>query len=312
MGEDDNGDSARFVLEDVPLNNEHHADAIFPESQHDTDHLSNVQSGVRRRQSNEHARDELRKRRRTDQWWRVLRFIEGRGLLPRSWTRIDGEAGERYPRFVCVLRDNYRVWGKSAMAAVSCVGTIVWLISWLLGAPSIVMHDGTNVVNLWSPSYASQYSLADGSFADWISHHRGHSARPGPASIRSGYFGAEVYGAGARRNVTLDWLHEALAHECGEKGTDARCHCMAAVEIGVLANVVLLGGSDDNHLAIDPSITDSSSEAPISIEYDDGTKAMEPLAVIAEYTTRGGRRERRNYKLYHAFCMSRSIRLVGG
>ena len=285
-----------------------HADGNVRQRQQQQQPISEPKQREERDSERRRPRASLRTKLCTVYPRRLLHFVDQHRLLPESWLVIEGDKGEQWPRFVCNVRDNYRRWGKSAAAAVSFVASVVWLVTWLIGTPSAVMHDGSTVVNMWAPAYSHVYVLSDGAFADWITEHRSAAALPSVMDMHKGYFTAEIYGASERRNVTFEWIEQALQHACKSDASGEKCHCVPAIQLGVLANVVWLGGEDAS-VAINPVITDRSVERS-SIEYDDGTTAYQPIAVIAEFTTRTQQRTRKKFKLYDAFCLTRSLDLL--
>ena len=309
------------VLDDQPLKGEFEADTLFPSTRYDHDTLSNVHNRKRRerdaeaaRQQEEDQRTYLRGQRRRAYLDRVLLFITRYHLLPQKWLFVNAEGGERYPEFVCTIRDNWWHWGKSIGSALSFVISVIWLVVWLMGAPTAVMHDGTNVINLWNPSAPNNYDLSSEKVSAWITEHRTNMTEVRPRDMRAEYFSAHVYPAGERRNITLPWLYDALYHACKHDAKDENdlCACMPAIEIGIMANVILVDstGKDKGTVLINPSAT-AVSDKTVGVTYDDGTKASAPYAVMVEYMHRSGKVERSREKLHHAFCIMRALKLVG-
>ena len=303
------------VIDDAPLKGEDDADTLFPATIFDQDTLSNVHNRRQRKSDEEAAeqqaedqRNYLRVQRRRALLDRVLQFITRHHLLPQKWLHVNAEAGERYPAFVCTIRDNYWRWGTSFVSAMSFVATFIWLVSWCLGAPSTVMHDGTNVINLWKPSSTYEYDLSSEQISAWLTEHKAETTVIRPRDMRAEYFSAHVYPAGERRNITFPWLYDALDQACkhGAKDKNDVCTCMPAVEIGILTNIVLVGGT----VMINPHVTSQSDELwPAG--YDDGTKASQPLAVMVEYMHQSGKKDRREERLHNGMCLMRSLDLVG-
>lgn len=302
------------ILEDVPLDGENGAAPIMPSSNHDADSLV----GLRQRQT---ARDQqaqsekdssdvrasLRRQRYTAILDRVVQFIGERGLLPASWLEHTTESGERFPVFVCVIRDNFKRWGRALITTVSFVASLLWLIQWVLGAPSTVMHDGTSVVNLYAPSTVYTVDLTSASVATWLEDHRKAIHPIRGADGAAGYFRAQIYHVSEERNVTLDWLWQALHDTCKHDASDPseKCVCMPAVEIGVLANAIFV----DKTLMLMPRITKESDER-FTVTYDDGTRASQPIAAVVEYMHRDGVIERRKEQMARVACIARAIELV--
>ncbi len=315
MGDPEEGQHTGAVLDERPLKGEHDADVFFPTSIYDQDTMSNVLNRRQRKDDEEAAhqheedqRNHLRVQRRRALLDRVLQFITRHHLLPQKWLYVNGEGGERYPAFVCTIRDNYWRWGTSLFSALSFVGTFIWLVSWCLGAPSTVMHDGTNVINLWKPSSTYEYDLSSETISAWLIEHKTDTTVIRPRDMRAEYFSAHVYPAGERRNITFPWLYDALDQACKHEAKDETdiCTCMPAIEIGILTNIVLVGGT----VMINPHVTAQSGDtAPVT--YDDGTKASQPLAVMVEYMHRSGKTDRRQEQLHSGMCLMRSLDLVG-
>lgn len=304
------GQETGFVVDDnTPLDMEEDGMAFFPESIHDHDTLVNRQEGTQRRNEakaqQERAEHERRSRRRRAILDRVVLFIERHHLLPKSLTRINSESGERYPIYITTLRDNGKKWFWTFASVVSFVASVLWLIQWLLGAPSAVMHDGTNVVNLWKPGTLYAQDLTSSSVAGWITSHRKDLTVPTRATLRAGYYEAHIYQADEMRNITIEWLGERLQDVC--KSEAEECACVPAVEIGVMTNVVY---TPDGTFMMNPKITAKSDET-FSVEHDDGTKMSSPIAIVVEYMHHDGKIHRKKVKLHEASCLQRSLELVG-
>lgn len=301
------------VLENVPLDGEDGVSPVMPTSVHDDGHLVGVRQRQRaqataklRDDQGADARAALRRQRFTAIFDRIIYGIEDRHLLPESWLSRTSESGERYPRFVCVVRDNYWRCGTSFAAAISFVASLLWLVQWALGAPSTVMHDGTNVVNMYSPSTIYTVDLTSDRVSTWLGAHRPEMYSFKGADLRAGYFSADIYHASERRNITFDWLGPAL-HDACQHGSEDMCVCMPAVEIGVLANAIFV---EDGTIMLNPHIT-KQSEQRFSVTYNDGTKASQPVAAVVEYMHRDGVIDRRKETLQRVACIIRALDLVG-
>jgi hypothetical protein len=247
----------------------------------------------------------MREKRRRALLDRFVLFITRRRLLPQSWLHISAESGERYPAFICKIRDNGIRWCSSIGAAISCVASVLWIMQWLLGAPSTVMHDGTNVVNLWAPTTIYDHDLTSEKVASWLTAHREELTVLRQRDLRSEYFEAHIYQPDERRNVTFEWLNNALDTVCKREDEDEGCACLPALELGILTNVVLV----DDTVMLNPRITAQSDER-VMVTYDDGTRATQPVAIVVEYMHRDGKMHRRKEKLDAAFCLTRSLGLL--
>ena len=304
------------LLENVSLTGEEEVGTLLPESVHDNDHLANL----RHRQSVDATRiadvergKEYRAKKRLDRYnavlERVVQFIESRHLMPASWLERSTESGERYPHFVCVIKNGFSRWWRSAGAAISTIASILWILQWALGAPSVVMHDGTQVVNLWQPSTIYTVDLTSTKVSTWLSEHRSNMRAFKTSDFRSAYFDAEVYHANERRNITFEWLYHATHEGCRhDEGADVRCDCIPAVEIGLMANVIITG---DGIPMFNPHIT-RRSDIMIPVLYDGVAQASQPSAIKVEYMNSDGQIERVEERLERAACITRSIDLVQG
>jgi hypothetical protein len=290
-------------VDDVPLNGEEIDTPLFPESTYDDDTMAHRRARVHQNEQAEESRQYLREKRRRALLDRVVMFITRRRLLPKSWLHITPESGERYPAFICSIRDNGKRWAGSTMAAVSFVASVLWIVQWLLGAPSVVMHDGTNVVNLWAPRTIYKHDLTSEKVSAWLVAHRKEVTVLRQRDVRSEYFEAHIYQPDERRNVTFEWLDNALVTTCTREDG---CACMPALELGILANVVLVGDT----VMFNPRIT-KQSDKRIAVTYDDGTRATQPAAIVVEYMHRDGKMHRRMDELDAAFCLTRSLDLLG-
>jgi hypothetical protein len=302
------------VLEDVPLDNEDGVATIFPTSQHDTGGLMDVRQRVQAsavKTANEERKREaqakLRRQRYTAIIDRVIQWIEYRRLLPQSWLARSIESGDRWPVFVCVIRNNYKTWLNTLIATVSFVASLLWLLQWVLGAPSVVLHDGTTVQNLYAPSTVYTVDLTSTSVSNWLERHRkgGHVVRA--ADLKTGYFSANVYHVSEDRNITLDWIFKALHQACNHDALDFndRCTCMPAIEIGVLANVIFIDGVT----MLNPRITLADTEQ-YQFEYGDGINAPQPISATIEYMDRSGLLERFRKESIQVACIVRSLALA--
>lgn len=313
---DDAYPSTGAMLENVSLSGEDEVGVLLPESMHDRDHLSNLrhrQAVDATRLADEERGKEFRAKKRRDRYNAVLerfvQFVEDWKLMPESWLERSTESGERHPRFVGVIRNGFSRWWRSAGAALSAIASFLWIMQWLLGAPSVVMHDGTNVVNLWAPSTVHVLDLTLDSASAWITANRAEATAFKMSHLNDAYFDAHIYYAKDNHNVTMEWfakaLHDACPHDSANE--EDRCVCMPSVEIGVMANAIYM----DDTLMLNPYVTKQDG-VRIPYSYDGGgTKALQSAAIVVEFMNRGGQIERRKAKLHRASCIARSLDLVG-
>lgn len=289
-------------LFDVPLSDENDAAVIIPTHQADQDNLSEVrqrtqllQSEETRKELEEQDRTELRKRRYRNLLDRFIYFIEDKRLLPASWLEHTVESGQRYPVFVNVIQNNWKTWLKTLVSAVSFVASLLWLLQYVLGAPSAVLSSGEMVVNLYQPAQAKPIDLTSRSVAEWISS----AQLPPHSDLSRGYAAAPVYQVAETRNVTVQWLRSVLPQVCGETS----CDCLSAIEVGVGINAVWI--SQPKTVMLNPLIT-QESDVRIGVSFSDGTEDTVPAAIVVEYEE-GKLKERKKFSGAKSACVARAL-----
>lgn len=295
-----------YALEDVPLDSEAMADGhqpLLPSTGADEGYTVHDRA--------QQMRDFAEVRRlRIEKYWSgfsiaLLHICEKLPFIPRSWLQITTEEGTDVPEAVRWIRFYYRKYCTVSVMAIVAAFTVLWLLQWLVGAPSAVMPDGTHLDNVYNPSSPSHVSLGDPNFAKWLTQHRARAPEMNRESVRKRFVAAPVYHAGEMRNISLDWLRDVLENSC-PKG---KCDCMHAVEIGVLANAVAL----NNKMWLDPVITDASNERVEVKIVEDGARISAPVLVIVEYTCLDdGYRDKMTLDREQAFCMTRAQGLFTG
>lgn len=312
---DDADQETGAVLDDVPLHWEDGISPVFPASVQDNGHLSGVrqrqhtrEEDARQEENGKKVRATLRRQRYTAFLDRAVSFVEDHGLLPARWLERTTESGERFPHSVYVVRDNCRRWMCTLVSTLSFVSSMLVLMQYGLGAPSAVMHDGTHVVNMYTPSTIYTVDLSATNVASWIATQRAAMHTVCGHDLTTGYFTADIYHVSERRNITFDWLEGALQYACRYDAVNPaeRCACVPAVEIGALTNAIFIDGT----FMINPRITGKNDER-FPVTYDDGTKASQPTLIKVEYMHRDGVIERRQETYHRAACIARSLELVG-
>jgi hypothetical protein len=244
----------------------------------------------------ERSKRALHDRRTKSLFWRFLRSVARAGLIPEYWQAVP--AHEAHPRYVLYIENNWKtwLWWLSACASLAWWGW--WMLGNVLNSKTVVLHDGALIENMWTASSTRVYDLGSTDVAKWIASRRHEMRRIEPGAE---YLSAPVLEAGESRNVTVKWLDAALTAHCYTEEEEERrggggewpwsapsvvtmaCPCMAAVEVGVLANVVLAPGTG---LLFNPRISaESKLRTLVRFEEDDETEADMPVPFSS--TSRG-------------------------
>lgn len=283
------GQPAAAVLDATPLTGESEHGPVFPENVFDQDHVAANRDRAAR------ARFALHRKRYNSLIWRLVGMVGRTGLISREWMEIP--EGEVHPRFVIHMQQNVGRWSKRAIFVASAVGWIVWIAMFFLAGGTTVMHDGVVVTNLWNPATTKTYDLTNVDVASWIQAERSDVPRIKP---NAKFFPVHVYDSGRQHNVTASWLEMALAAACMEE----ECACVPAVEIGILADVILIR----DVLLFNARITNASPEKT-RVLFTDGIKVDLPVAILVEFTRRDGSMQRLSFGKEDAFCIKRAIDL---
>lgn len=302
------------VLEDVDLRDDAAYDSPgLPMSGADVGADAGVGVGsaqyARRAAAAQAERYKATRRERIERYWSrfsvfLLHVCERLPFVPRSWLVVVAEDGTSAPEIVRRVRAYYRNYCTAGLGAVCIVLSLLWLLQFLLGAPSAVLHDGTHLHNVYSPSSPSHMNLASEGFVAWLGQHRPNITEFNDITIKKRFFSAPVYAAGESRNMTLDWLRESLSYVC----QDHACDCMPAVELGIMASAVIVQGD----VWLNPYITDTSTERIDVEDVSDGTRMYAPVVVIVRYMCMAGNYHKKTLDRGAAFCMARAQALMTG
>ncbi len=248
-------------------------------------------------------------RERIEHYWSsfsvfLLHVCERLPFVPRSWLVVVTEDGTTTPEIVRRVRAYYRNYCTAGLAAVFLVMALLWGLQALLGAPSAVLHDGTHLHNVYSPSSPAHANLASEGFVAWLGKHRPNITEFNDNTIKKRFFSAPVYAAGESRNMTLDWLSDSLSYVC----QGHTCDCMPAIELGIMASAVIVQGD----VWLNPYITDASPERVDVEDVSDGTRMYAPVVVIVRYMGMDGNYNKKTLDRGAAFCMARAQALMTG
>ena len=281
-------------LHEVPVAGEDGHGSIFPTTPGDPGSAS---ANIDR--SNRRAND-LHKQRYDTFFWRALRSLEWWGLIPDKWSQID--CGEKHPRYVVYIERKWRDWWF-ALSVLSWIASMVWWFEprWPAAATA-VLSDGSIIHNMYAPDTVNVHGMDNVPFAQWLIDHRPYVE---PVDIGRDYISADIFDVGARKNVTVEWLSDALHTACG--GDADACTCMPAVELGVLTNAVLIDGD----VVFNPTIIKESTTRT-RVSYGDGIEASMPISVFAKVTTSAGKFKDVTYDMERAFCVVRSVQMITG
>lgn len=296
----------------APIPCERAGGSLMPENAYDIDTVvDNI----------ERSKRALHDRRTKSLFWRFLRSVARAGLISEYWQAVP--AHEAHPRYVLYIENNWKtwLWWLSACASLAWWGW--WMLGNVLNSKTVVLHDGALIENMWTASSTRVYDLGSTDVAKWIASRRHEMRRIEPGAE---YLSAPVLEAGESRNVTVKWLDAALTAHCYTEEEEERrggggewpwsapsvvtvaCPCMAAVEVGVLANVVLAPGTG---LLFNPRISaESKLRTLVRFEEDDETEADMPVSIFVDFTRRDGMSDRMWFDLEQAFCVLRSIALL--